>query len=54
MLWLLGLCMGAGAMTGAWLGSHWATRLGARLIRPLLVTVSLALTARLVWGWFAR
>ncbi|WP_371432276.1 TSUP family transporter [Novosphingobium sp.] len=54
VLWLLGLCMGAGAMTGAWLGSHWATRLGARLIRPLLVTVSLALTARLVWGWFAR
>lgn len=54
VLWLLGLCMGAGAMTGAWLGSHWATRLGARLIRPLLVTVSLGLTARLVWSWFAQ
>lgn len=54
VLWLLGLCMSAGAMTGAWLGSHWATRLGARLIRPLLVTVSLALTARLVWSWFAQ
>lgn len=54
VLWLLGLCMSAGAMTGAWLGSHWTTRLGARLIRPLLVTVSLALTARLVWSWFAQ
>ena len=40
-------------MAGAWLGAHSATRLGARLIRPLLVTASLALTARLIWGWFA-
>jgi len=52
VLWLLGLCMGAGAMVGGWLGAHYATRLGARLIRPLLVAVSLALTGRLVWGWF--
>lgn len=54
MLWLLGLCMGAGAMTGALLGSHFATRHGARLIRPLLVVVSLGLTGRLVWGWFQQ
>ncbi len=53
VLWLLGLCMGAGAMAGAWLGAHYATRFGARLIRPLLVTVSLGLTGRLLWGWFA-
>jgi hypothetical protein len=53
VLWVLGLCMGAGAMTGAWAGSHFATRFGARLIRPLLVVVSLGLTGRLVWGWFA-
>jgi uncharacterized membrane protein YfcA len=52
VLWLLGLCMGAGAMTGAWFGSHYATRFGARLIRPLLVVVSLALTGRLLWTWF--
>jgi uncharacterized membrane protein YfcA len=39
-------------MAGAALGSHIATRFGARLIRPLLVTASLALTGRLVWGWF--
>lgn len=53
VIWLLGLCMALGAMSGAWLGAHSATRLGAQLIRPLLVTASLALTARLIWGWFA-
>jgi len=53
IIWLLGLCMAAGSMTGAYIGSHMATRLGAKVIRPLLVAVSLALTAKLVWGWFA-
>ena len=53
LLWLLGLCMAAGAMAGAWLGSHTALRFGARLIRPLLVVISLALTARLLWSYFA-
>lgn len=52
-MWILGLCMGAGAMTGAWIGSHFATRFGAKMIRPLLVVVSIGLTLRLVWGWFA-
>lgn len=52
MLWLLGLCMAAGAMLGGWLGSHSAIRFGARLIRPLLVFISLGLTARLLWGYF--
>ena len=51
-LWLLGLSMGVGAMTGAWIGSHFATRFGARMIRPLLVIVSIGLTMRLIWGWF--
>ena len=52
MFWLLGLCMAAGAMLGGWIGSHTAMRFGARLIRPLLVTLSLALTARLLWSYF--
>ena len=51
--WLLGLCMAAGAMAGGWLGSHTALRFGAGLIRALLVASSLALTARLLWGYFA-
>ena len=52
LMWLLGLCMAVGAMAGNWLGSHSALRFGARLIRPLLVTISLALTAKLLWGYF--
>ena len=52
VLWLLGLCMAVGAITGGWLGSHTAIRFGARLIRPLLVALSLALTARLLWSYF--
>jgi uncharacterized protein len=52
MLWLLGACMAAGAMLGGWLGSHTALKFGARLIRPLLVAISLAMTARLLWGYF--
>jgi hypothetical protein len=53
MFWLLGFCMAAGAMTGGWIGSHTAMRFGAGLIRPLLVVLSLGLTARLLWGYFA-
>ncbi len=53
MLWLLGLSMAAGAMLGGWLGSRTALRFGARLIRPLLVVLSLGLTGRLLWGYFA-
>jgi len=52
VLWVLAACMAAGSVLGGWLGAHSATRFGAKLIRPLLVTVSLALTAKLVWGWF--
>lgn len=52
MFWLLGLCMAAGAMLGGWIGSHTAIRFGAKLIRPLLVVLSLGLTLRLLWGYF--
>jgi hypothetical protein len=52
ILWLLGLCMAAGAMLGGWLGSHTALKFGANLIRPLLVAISLGLTGRLLWTYF--
>lgn len=51
MFWLLGFSMAAGAMLGGWLGSHTAMKFGARLIRPLLVLLSLGLTARLLWDY---
>ena len=53
MFWLLGFSMAAGAMLGGWIGSHTAMRFGAKLIRPLLVILSLGLTARLLWSYFA-
>ncbi|MEO6247438.1 MAG: TSUP family transporter [Sphingomicrobium sp.] len=49
--WGLGLCMAVGSMTGGWLGSHTAMKFGARLIRPLLVLLSVALTVRLLWSY---
>ena len=53
MFWPLGLCMAAGAMLGGWIGSHTAMRFGAQIIRPLLVILSLGLTGRLLWTYFA-
>ena len=53
MFWLLGFSMAAGAMLGGWIGSHAAMRFGAKVIRPLLVILSLGLTARLLWSYFA-
>ena len=41
--------MVTGQMAGSWVGSHMAMRGGARLIRPLLVAVSLAMAARLIY-----
>jgi len=46
---LLGLCMAIGSISGAWTGSHTAIRFGAKVIRPVLVTICLALTAKLLW-----
>ena len=48
VLWKVGLVMGAGQWIGARLGSRFAMRQGARVIRPLLVVVSLALALRLL------
>lgn len=47
---LLGLCMAIGTTLGAYAGSHAAMRFGAKVIRPLLVTISLCLTAKLLWN----
>lgn len=46
---VLGLCMAVGAASGAWTGSHTAMRFGAKVIRPVLVTICLLLTAKLLW-----
>lgn len=51
-MWLLGLAMGAAQIAGAYLGSRLATRVGAKLIKPVLVAASTALALRLLWDWF--
>lgn len=48
-LWIAGLAMGAGQVLGAALGSRLAMRVGARVIKPLLVVTSTALALRLLW-----
>ena len=48
VVWTVGLAMAVGQWVGAWLGAHLVIRHGARLVRPLLVTVSLLLSLRLL------
>lgn len=48
MLWKLGLVMALGQLAGATLGARLAVRVGARLIRPLLVVTSAGMAIRLI------
>ena len=48
-LWGLGIAMGLAQSAGAQAGSRLAMRIGARLIKPLLVVTSTAMAARLIW-----
>lgn len=47
--WVTGLGMGVAQIAGARLGSRVAMRVGAKVIKPLLVVTSTALAARLIW-----
>lgn len=47
--WAVGLCMGLAQMAGAALGARLAMRIGAGLIKPLIVITSTAMAARLLW-----
>jgi uncharacterized membrane protein YfcA len=64
VLWILGAAMAVGQVIGGRLGSQAAMRFGPKLIRPLLVVISLAIVLKLlsdpanplrvaVTGWFA-
>lgn len=48
VIWALGFAMAVGAMIGGQLGSMTAMKVGPRLIRPLLVVMSIALTVRIL------
>jgi uncharacterized protein len=47
--WAVGLAMAAAQIGGAALGARLAMRVGARLIKPLLVLTSTVMAARLLW-----
>ena len=48
-----GLCMGSGQMLGARLGAKVVIRKGGRFIRPIFVSVAVAITMRLLWNNFS-
>jgi len=53
--WIIGLTMGISLMAGAFLGARTAINGGAAFIRPVFITVVLALTVRLAWQhWFGQ
>jgi uncharacterized membrane protein YfcA len=47
--WYVGLAMAVGQIAGASLGARVAMRVGARVIKPLLVCTSTAMALRLLW-----
>lgn len=49
IVWPVGLVMAGMAFVGAQIGSRLAIKLGARLIRPLLVVISSLAALRLLW-----
>ncbi len=49
MWWGVGLGMSVAQIAGAALGARVAMKIGARLIKPLIVTVSVAMALRLLW-----
>ncbi|MDN3712420.1 TSUP family transporter [Paracoccus cavernae] len=52
-LWLLGAMMAVAQIAGATLGSRLAMKIGAKVIKPLLVVTSTALALRLIWQMLA-
>jgi hypothetical protein len=52
IIWLLGLLMGLGQILGSYLGSRMAIRHGSKLIRPLLVGISLLMSIKLLWNFY--
>lgn len=49
VVWAAGLAMSAGTLVGARLGAGLALKHGVALVRPLVIVVALALSAKLMW-----
>ena len=52
VVWSVGFCMALGQFIGARFGSKLVLKKGVKLIKPLLVTVSLVMSAKLVWSQY--
>ncbi|MGL5289636.1 MAG: TSUP family transporter [Aeromonas sp.] len=52
VVWSVGLIMAIGQFIGARMGSKLVLKKGVHLIKPLLVTVSLLMSAKLVWSQY--
>lgn len=48
IVWEIALVMGVGQALGGWVGAHLVSRHGARLVRPLLVVVSVSISIKLL------
>ncbi|WP_417812935.1 TSUP family transporter [Thalassospira alkalitolerans] len=48
VVWTIGLVMAVGSLIGAQIGSHMVMKVGARLVRPLLVITSMAISIKLI------
>ena len=48
VVWMIGLVMAAGSLIGAQIGSQLVMKVGARLVRPLLVVTSIAISIKLI------
>lgn len=49
VLWREGVVMGIGQFIGARIGAHMVITRGTRFIRPVFISVVLAITAKLIW-----
>jgi uncharacterized membrane protein YfcA len=54
VLFVAGLTMGFGQLIGAQLGARMVTRRGTKFIRPIFISVVLALTLKLLYGAYAK
>jgi uncharacterized protein len=50
IIWMIGLSMGVAQLVGAQLGARVAIANGAKIIRPLLVVMCIAMAVRLFWN----
>jgi uncharacterized protein len=49
IVWIIAIVMACGMVTGGAIGARLVLRHGTRMIKPLLIVMSLAMSARLLW-----